>query len=477
MKNYSSREKLNEFQQRYDPITTAYRDLTLSENALRDWKEEQLKIVITHVQENSQFYREHLSHIEPSKLTLEVLHKLPFTTKNDLREQMQQILSGSLNDGLYYYETTGTTGVATPCPRDQKESYASNLQLQYAYEDMLKEIFPVNHKPILGILGPTEIHSFSDTLGSIALNIGICHAKIWPGSPVIGFDKCLSLIRDLKLEIIATSPGQVMTLAKEAIKRGLDPKKDFHIKVFMLSGELCTPELAENLESLWGAKIYNSLYGSQEAFVIASSTPSGSLRPHLPNYIFELVEPNTGEYLGETGEGELVVTCLVDGLKPLIRYRTGDIVSIKTTANKPLFDKYKIDVVGRVRDSVELNDNYFTAAQIESSLIKDIHGCLGYQILLTHTNNEDSIVAKLEIPNLSPQEKQSLIVKTTRRILERLGCQSTVMIVEDLSDHVNLGGWIKWKAARLVDTRLANDNSEPEAELSAGQLMERLNTL
>ncbi len=58
-----------------------------------------------------------------------------------------------------------------------------------------------------------------------------------------------------------------MTLAKEAMKRGLDPKKDFHVKVLMLSGiELCTPELAENLENLWNAKIYNSLYGSQEAF-------------------------------------------------------------------------------------------------------------------------------------------------------------------------------------------------------------------
>ncbi|EGO81844.1 Coenzyme F390 synthetase [Xylella fastidiosa EB92.1] len=112
------------------------------------------------------------------------------------------------------------------------------------------------------------------------------------------------------------------------MKRGLDPKKDFHVKVFMLSGELCTPELAENLENLWNAKIYNSLYGSQEAFVIASSTPSGLLRPHLPNYIFELVEPNTDKYLGETGEGELVVTCLVDGLKPLMVLNHSSVIAL-----------------------------------------------------------------------------------------------------------------------------------------------------
>jgi len=475
MKNSNNHEKLKKFQQRYDPITNAYRERTLTESVLQHWKEEQLKLVITHVKVNSPFYRTHLGYVEETKLTLDTLHKLPFTTKDDLREQMNQMLSGSLSDGLYYYETTGTTGVATPCPRDQKESYASNLQLQYAYEDMLKDVFPDNHKPVLGILGPTEIHSFSDTLGTIAMNIGICHAKIWPGSPVIGFDKCLSLMQELKLEIIATSPGQVMTLAKEAIKRGLDPKKDFHVKAFMLSGELCTPELAANLESLWGAKVYNSLYGSQEAFVIASSTPTGLLRPHLPNYIFEVVDPETGEYLGETGDGELVVTCLIDGLKPLIRYRTGDIVSIKTTANKSLFDRYTIDVVGRVRDSVELNGKYFTAAQIESSLIKNIRGCLGYQILLTQSNNEDSIIAKLEIPSLPSKDRKKLIMQTSHRISEQLGCPSTVMLVEDLSDYVNLGGWIKWKAARLIDTRFENDNIDTES--SAEQLLERLNTV
>ncbi|MDG5824205.1 hypothetical protein [Xylella fastidiosa] len=49
MKNYTNREKLNAFQKRYDPITTAYRDLTLTEKTLQKWKEEQLKIVIAHV--------------------------------------------------------------------------------------------------------------------------------------------------------------------------------------------------------------------------------------------------------------------------------------------------------------------------------------------------------------------------------------------------------------------------------------------
>lgn len=465
--------KLEQFRHRYDGIADAYRQRALSPQALAAWQQEQLRVVLRHVKEKSPFYSRHLKDINPDAVTLESLHALPFTSKQDLRDQMHNMMSGPLSDAMYYYETTGTTGPATPCPRDARESYASNLQLRYAYEDMIAATFPAGHKPVMGILGPTEVHSFSDTLGSIAQDLGICHAKVWPGSPVIGFDKCIALLRDLKIDIVATSPGQVMTLAKEARRRGLDPLRDFSIKAFMLSGELCTEALASNLHSLWGARAFNSLYGSQEAFVIASTTPQNTLRPHLPNYIIEIVEPETGRYLGSTGHGELVVTCLVDGTKPLIRYRTGDIVTITQDSSKPLFDAFTIQVVGRVRDAVTLNGRAFTAAQIESALLSGVSGCFGYQIVITSNNGEDSIIAKMEIPDLTPEGRRQQIAVIHENMKNQLSCTATVMLVDDLSDHVNLGGWIKWKAARLVDTR--EQVQDADAELTPVQLLARLN--
>jgi phenylacetate-CoA ligase len=461
------------FIDRYDQITLEYRDKSLDFESLASWHKERLVDVLNHVKEKSKFYSKHLAHISPNLVDLNNLCELPFTTKDDLRDQMFDMMSGTLSDAAYYYETTGTTGVATPCPRDINESYVSNTQLKFAYEDVIKGLFPEGHKPILGILGPTEVHSFSDTLGSIAMDIGICHAKAWPGSPVIGFDKCLNLLKDLKIEIVATSPGQVMTLAKEAKKRGLDPLKDFSIKAFMLSGELCTNELVGNLESLWGAKVFNSLYGSQEAFVIASTTPKNTLRPHLLNYIFELVNPETGDYIGASGVGELVVTCLVSGIKPLIRYRTGDIVEITKDINSDsIFDAYEIKVVGRVRDSVRLNGQAYTAAQIESAILRNVTGCLGYQILISQNDGRDSIITKLEIPGMAADRKKEILTSVNQSIKNNLGCENTVMLVDDLSDHVNLGGWIKWKAARLIDTR--EGLIESSAELTPEVLLTRL---
>lgn len=470
----SPRENLDAFKERYNPIDYSYRNGTISRVALAAWREQQLRTVLKHAKDNSVFYASRLDNVDVDSITIDQLEAIPFTTKDDLREQMADIMSGTINDAIYYYETTGTTGAATPCPRDKKESYASNLQLKHAYEDIVRANFPEQHRPVMAVLGPTEAHSFTDTLGAIGYDLDMCVAKIWPGSPIIGFEKCLDLLRKLDVEIVATAPGQVMTLAKEALRRGLDPKRDFKVKVFMLSGELCTPELAANLESLWGARVYNSLYGSQEAFVIASATRENRLRPHVPNYIFEIVNPTTGERLGACGHGELVVTCLVDGVKPLIRYRTGDIVTLADNGGENLFAAFDIEVVGRVRDAVEINGKNYTAAQIESALMQDVLGCVGYQILIGKQAENDTLLAKFEVPGLEPDATKALLQKIRDNVQQRLACECTPMMVNDLSEHVNMGGWIKWKSARLIDGREAVSSDDQAAELTTDTLLARL---
>jgi phenylacetate-CoA ligase len=462
------------FENRYNAIDSAYRSGTLTREGLDAWRRAQLKTVLTHVKVKSPFYARTLVDIDPETIDIANLESLPFTTKDDLRTEMFEILSGSLNDAIYYYETTGTTGLATPCPRSKHESYASNRQLLHAYRDVMAAHFPPGHQPVVAVLGPTEAHSFTDTLGSIAYELDLCVAKIWPGSPIIGFDKCLNLIRDLGVEVIATAPGQVMTLAKEAHKRGLDPRRDFNIKLFMLSGEVCTPELAENLESLWGARVFNSLYGSQEAFVVASTTPENTMRPHLPNYIFEIVDPNTGTYLGDSGHGELVVTCLVDGIKPLVRYRTGDIVHLRDSGSSNLFEAFEIEIVGRVKDTVLLNGYHFTAAQVEAALMKHVRGCVGYQIMIGRSHEADNIVVKLELPDVSIERRKAMMRLVEHNVGDVLGCACTVLVVDDLSDHVNMGGWIKWKSARLVDSRDPMSEADDASELTTATLLSRL---
>lgn len=409
--------------------------------------------VLSHVKEKSPFYSKHLKDINPNEVTLDNLSSLPFTTKDDLRESMLDILSGGLEEAVFYYETTGTTGPATPCPRDKKESHASNMQLAMAYEAVLEKHFP-HEKTVVGIMGPTEVHSFGDTLGDVCYKVDVCNAKIWPHSPVIGAPKSLQLMKDLNIGVVASAPGLLLSLAKEAEKSGFNPREDFSLRAFMLSGELCTPALKNNLYSLWGAEAFNSLYGSQEAFIIASTSANDQLMPHRLNYIVEVLNPVTGESLGLQAEGELCVTMLIDGVKPLIRYRTGDLVSITSTGSEEMAYKYAMKIVGRVKDSMHLNDRSFTAGDIEQSLLEGVEQCLGYQIVINNSSGQDTIIGKLEMSSYYEGDRRQLAMLIQDRMRERLNVESTIMVVDDLDEHVNLGSWFSWKEARIVDQRL-----------------------
>ncbi|WP_183146556.1 phenylacetate--CoA ligase family protein [Pseudomonas coronafaciens] len=437
---------------RYDDVHRAYWANQLTEKGLKSWHEERLEVVLTHVKSKSHFYAKHFKNISPQEVSLKNLTSLPFTTKEDLRVSMLHILSGVLEDSVYYYETTGTTGPATPCPRDKKESYASNKQLAMAYKAVLEKHFP-REKTVVGIMGPTEVHSFGDTLGDVCQQLGVCSAKIWPHSPVIGYPKTLQLMRDLRIGVVASAPGLLLALAKEAERLGLNPREDFSLRAFMMSGELCTPALKNNLYSLWGCEAYNSLYGSQESMIIAATNAHDQLVPHRLNYIIEVLNPKTGESLGDSGEGELCVTMLVDGVKPLIRYRTGDLVCIQKTVEKPIALSQTMRVLGRVKDSMTLNGKLFTAGHIEQALLGGVEQCLGYQIVINRVNGKDTIIAKIEMSRFYQGDRSQLTLLVRERMHERLEVDATVMVVDDLDDHVNLGSWFSWKEARIIDQR------------------------
>lgn len=446
------KELLDSFKKHYDPVHRDYWTDVLTDSELAQWQQQQLRKVVDHVKRTSPFYGKHLAQFEAHTLTLDDLPRLPFTTKDDLREAGFDILSGPLEEAIFYYETTGTTGPATPCPRDAKESYASNQQLAMAYQAVIEKHF-LGEKTVVGIMGSTEVHSFGDTLGDVCKQLGVCNAKLWPHSPVIGWPKALQLLKDLRIGVLASAPGLLLAMAKEAERQGLDPRKDLNLRAFMMSGELCTPALKNNLFSLWGAEAYNSLYGSQEAMIIAACNANDQLMPHRLNYLIEVIDPQTGQSRGSTGDGELCVTMLIPGSKPLIRYRTGDLVSIQSRSGHPQSQRQTIKVVGRVKDAVQLNGRPFSAAHIEQALLEGVEQCLGYQIILSNANSCDTVIAKLEMSRFFEGDRARLVLLIKERLRERLGVEATVMVVEDLADHVNLGSWFSWKEARIVDQR------------------------
>jgi phenylacetate-CoA ligase len=459
-------ERHQEFLEEFLPFTTRYYARELTAQDWRQWYESGLRKVVAHVQERSPFYARHLAGVEAETLTLDDLAGLPFTTKEDLRTHLLDVLSGDVSDAVFFYETTGTTGVATPCPRDGKEVIASNAHVTASWASIFDHHFP-GRRPAIGLMGPTEVHSFGDTLGDVARNVGSCNAKIWPYSPVIGFKKALQLMKDLRLEVICCTPGVCLNLAKAARFHGYDLEKDFSVKLFFLTGEMCTPALAANIDSVWGTTTYNILYGSQEAFVMGTACRNAAMHLSAPNYVVEVLDPDTGVSLGSRGTGELCVTTVIAGVKPLVRYRTGDVVRLAESDCDCELPGDRLDVVGRVLDRIELGGRRFLASEIEEALLDGVTRCVGFQVVIDRVGGDDVVTARLEM--LPGGRDERLASDLVARFADRLGVRCEVEFVDEVDQITSTGAFVSWKAARILDRRRARDHEEVVAAAMAAR--------
>jgi phenylacetate-CoA ligase len=299
--------------------------------------------------------------------------------------------------------------------------------------------------------------------------LGACHVKIWPESPRVGYGKALRLIRELGVEVIVCTPALCLSLAKAALHYGYD-LADLPVSVFCVLGEICTPQFAANVASIWPrATVYPALYGSQETLCIATGAVTGALHLAGLNYLVELVDPDTGRHLGDTGAGELVLTMLVDGIKPLVRYRTADLVRITPApAGSPLPGPV-VEVIGRAADRVRLGAAMLQPAELEAAVLDGVRGCLGYQVVIDRRpDGADEVTVRMDLLPAVSGDPGVVGAGVAARLRDRAGVRAGIAIDANLDPVTNTGASVSWKAARVLDNR-----SEPDRAAVARQVAHR----
>ncbi|NJP65942.1 phenylacetate--CoA ligase family protein [Streptomyces sp. ventii] len=425
------------------------------------WRAERLTEVVRHVRANSPFYGRHLAGVDPAAVTPATLHRLPFTTKDDLRREMYEVLSGPLSQARVHYETNGTTGPATPCPRSALEVATSNTAVEASLRHLVGAHFG-DRSPVVGLMGPSELYAFGDVFGEVTGALGLCHVKIWPESPRVGYRKALRLIDELGVEVLVCAPALCLELAAAAARLGRDVA-ELPVRLFLVLGEICTPEFAANVATVWPRAVVRPvLYGSQEALCVATGSEAGTLHLAAPNYFPELVDPDTGEPVPEGEDtGELVLTMLVPGSKPLIRYRTGDVVRLSPAPAGAALPGPLVEVVGRAADRVEVNGRRVWPAELESAVLRGVRGCLGYQVVLDRDADGDTVTARIRLRHGAPREPA---VAAAERLAGVTGTRSSVDLVDEIDGVTHTGAYVSWKAARVLDNR-----SEPDAAARAAR--------
>jgi len=353
---------------------------------LEKLQEERLRKLVRYCYENSPFYRKRFKEVglSPDDIKgLNDLSKIPFTTKDDMREAYPYgMLATSLENVLEIHASSGTTGKPTT-------TFYSQRDIDIWSEVMARIYASAGAKKGDIIHNAYGYGLFTGGLGFHygALKIGAAVVPVSSG----GTERQLTLARELGTTILCCTPTYAMYLAEYAkTKLGWDPKKELKWKSGIFGAEPWSEKLRQRIEDELGLEAFD-IYGLSEIIGPGVSVECGEhdgLHVFEDHWLVEVIDPATGEPVDEGEVGELVITTLTKEAMPLLRYRTGDLTTWTTeecSCGRTIGRMGRI--LGRADDMVKVRGVKFWPKALEEAILS-VEGASGH------------FIAKIERPKI-----------------------------------------------------------------------------
>ena len=329
---------------------------------------ESLKAVVQRAYDHSPFYREKMTRagVSPDDLQqLSDVTRLPFLTKDELRGQPWLLLTCDKKDVALIQVSTGTTG-----GEEIYMTYTWNDYLLHDLSPRYTKLFPVGPGDVCLNALPYEMSTaglafhktFMDGYQATVIPAGKGGAYSTPA-------KTIKMIRDLRPSIVVTSPSWSISLAEEAAKASFD-LKSLGLKKMWLTGEGCSPAFRQRVEKIWGTTA-NYFYGSLECGQLGIECDAHD-GYHLAqaHVLMEIVDPKTGRVLPPGEVGEIVVTALLRYDSPILRFRTGDLGSMRTDTCACGSTLTRFYMKGRAFDQLHFRGQPFSPFFVEEHLMR-----------------------------------------------------------------------------------------------------------
>lgn len=404
---------------------------------------------------NSPYYRQAFdAHgVKPSDLkSLEDLRKFPFTNKKTERDRqiavpdLGDMIAVPEKDIVFVSASSGSTGVPTLSPFTKKDfdDFQNVESRQYWSIGMRptdRYLHALNFSLFVG--GP-------DVIG--AQNLGaLC---IWGGT--IPSDRLLYIMKQFKPTITWTTPSYAWHLGEEALRQGLDPRKDLAIRKIIVAGEPggSIPATRKAIEEIWGADLYD-YYGLSDIFGSCAGMCPEKHGLHLAedNILLEVLDPETNEPVPDGTPGEMVLTTLLKEARPMIRFRTGDIVT-RLAGDCPCGRTFsRFEVHGRVDDMIIVSGVNVFPSDIEYVVRGNSRLSGEYRITVYTKEHLTKFDVEVEWANGSSHtDEENLIKDISQQIKTRAGVKpSYIRILESDTLPRNTH-----KAKRVIDLRNEN---------------------
>jgi len=416
--------------------------------AMRRLQITRLRKQLAHARAHSPFYRRKLRGA-PRLKTLDDVRRLPFTTKDELRENQAatppwgDLLAVPFEDVLRIHMTSATTGrpLAFLDTRDDWHGfYHSYARALYAFgvrkSDMVMAAF--SYGPWIGYW--SGFYAAQD-LGCLVFPAG-----------GLSTDQRIDALLTWPITVLGCTPSYALFLAEQAAKKGIDLAKDTKVRITWHTGEpgASIPATKAKIETAFGARAYD-LPGLTEIAAWGFECDARAGLVHVSeDYCLAEVLDEAGEPVEPGERGELIFTSLYRKAMPLIRYRTRDVVQVadrRCPCGRTLL-ALEGGVLARLDDMKKVRGIIVYPRRVEE-LVRPFVGVDEFQILFRRHEGLDDIVVRIDpSPALSRAECDGLCGRLSDALRIGLGIRVTVEATEP-------GALPRWdhKARRVKDER------------------------
>ena len=416
---------------------------------IEDIQLERLRHMACKAYENVPFYKKRFdeSGIKPEMIkSLSDLKNLPFTTKEDLRDNYPfGLFAEPMKNVVRLHASSGTTGKPVVAGYTK-----GDIEV---WSEALARIVTA------GGIDENDVVQISFGYGLFTGGFGLHYGIEKVGATIVPMSsgntqKQLMLMQDFGTTALVATPSYAMYLSEMIKEKGI-PRDNFKLKYGFFGSEAMSEKMREKLEDSMGILV-TSNYGLTE---VMGPGVSGECiykcGEHINEdmFIVEIIDPKTGEVLPYGESGEVVITTLTKEAMPVLRYRTRDISYIIPEPCTCGRTSYRLaPIQGRTDDMLKIKGVNLFPSEIESVVLEFPQVSPNYQLILRRENMLDTLEIVVELVDGSLLERFSEIEKLENEMKERLhsvlGLRAKLRLAEPKSIERTTG-----KAKRIIDLR------------------------
>ena len=422
---------------------------TLSRPEIEALQLKRLQDTVQHCMQST-FYKQRFENIglKPEDIkTLDDLRRIPFTTKQDLRDTYPfGIASAPLDKCVRLHSSSGTTGNPTVILHTEKD-------LKEWANAVARCLWMVGCRPDDVFQNTSGYGMFTGGLGFQygAERLGMLTVPAAAGNT----RRQLKFFTDFGTTVVHAIPSYAARLYEVMLEEGIDPRRDTKLRTLVIGAEPHSEEQRQRIEQMLGVKAYNS-FGMSEMCgpgVAFECPEQNGMHIWEDYYIVEIVDPVTLEPVPDGEMGELVLTTINREAMPLLRYRTRDLTRIIPgdcpcgRVHKRL-DRFR----GRSDDMIILKGVNIFPIQIEQVLMQYKELASDYLITLFTKENNDDMIVEVELSDLFTDDfgrLQELTKDITRNLKDEILCTPKVKLIPKGTLPKSEG-----KAVRVKDLRV-----------------------